>query len=85
MSSKTAKHIGGIRDHDQAKHKSTYPYYHCSRSVHGSDLEIGTLGDVVEKEVQDEVRLFLLESHDTPCETLIHVERFLSCDWMFSD
>lgn len=48
-------------------------------------MEVGTLGDVVVEELEEGIRLFLLEPDDASREALVDVQGLLLCYRMSAD
>ena len=49
-----------------------------ARAVRCTDLEVSTLGDVIEEEFQEPLGLLILEADDVFSETLVNVESLLA-------
>lgn len=62
-----------------------HPDDQSTRLVGGADLVVGTLGNMVEEEVQEVFGLFLFVPDDATRESLVDVERLLACDWVDAD
>ena len=56
------------------------PYHQCAWFIGGTDLEVGTLRNVVEEELQQVLRLFLLEADNAAREALVHIKSLLACN-----
>jgi hypothetical protein len=54
------------------------PNHHRTRRPFDARLEVLTLCDVIVQEVEQKVRLLLLEAHDAPAKLRVHEERFLA-------
>lgn len=62
----------------------TYPNNNSSWFVACSDNKIGTFRNMIEEELEQPFRLFVLESNDASCETLVYVECLLAGYRVFS-
>lgn len=63
----------------------TYPDCDGSGLIARANLEVSTLGNVVEEELEQEVRLLLFEADDVAGEALIDEQRLLSSHRMHPD
>lgn len=65
--------------------KATYPNDNSAWLVCGPDLEIGTFGKMVEKELEEVLGLFVLEANDAFREALVDIQRLLTRGWVDAD
>lgn len=56
----------------------TYPNDHAPWCVGSTDLEVGSFGNMVEQELEESFRLFLLQTHNVLGESLVDIECLFS-------
>lgn len=64
---------------------SVVPEYNGVWKPSNSDLEVGTLLNVIVKKVQDGIAFLVLESDDLPGELAVDEKGLFASDWMDSD
>ena len=62
----------------------TYPDDNGPRLVRSADLVVGTLGDMVEEELEKILGFFILETNNAAGEALVNVESLLSGDRVYA-